>query len=193
MKRFLVIVVCAVLFYFGCARVQVEAPKEPIKVDISMRLDIYQHVIQDIDAIENLVSGDPAKTGPGDDSSFLPLFVKSAYAQDELSQEVEQAALRRRERYNQITAWGAQGIIGENHRGLLEIRDRAKGGTAVQNVVQEENQDRMSIYGSIAEKNGITVQEVQSIYSQKLQEKVPGGTPIEVYNKTTGGYEWRVR
>jgi len=25
----------------GCARVSVQAPKDPIKVDISMRLDIY--------------------------------------------------------------------------------------------------------------------------------------------------------
>jgi len=31
----------------GCAKVQVQAPKEPIKVDISMRLDVYQHVEKD--------------------------------------------------------------------------------------------------------------------------------------------------
>jgi hypothetical protein len=46
----------------GCARVRVEAPKEAIKLDISMRLDIYQHVAKDIDAIEDIVSGSGGKT-----------------------------------------------------------------------------------------------------------------------------------
>ena len=42
---------CAVVIGLGCARVRVEAPKEAIKVDISMRLDVYQHVQKDIDEI----------------------------------------------------------------------------------------------------------------------------------------------
>ena len=41
----------------GCASVQVNAPKEPIKMDISMRLDVYQHVVKDIDDIESIVAG----------------------------------------------------------------------------------------------------------------------------------------
>ena len=185
------ITVCSMLILFGCASVQVKAPKEPIKVDISMRLDIYQHVIEDINEIESLVSGGAEKVVPGDDSSFLPLFVKNAYAQGELSGEVEEAALRRKGRYAQITSLEEQGIAGENHRGLLEIKDRAQSNSSVQETVQQENQDRMVIYRAIAEKNSIMVQEVQSIYSQKLQEGAPGGTPIEVYNKATGDYEWQ--
>ena len=81
----------------GCARVRVEAPKEPIKVDISMRLDIYQHVEKDIDAIENIVSGPPGEQKAADKGkqSFLSYFLETAFAEGSLSPEVEKAALRR--------------------------------------------------------------------------------------------------
>ncbi|MDP2911312.1 MAG: hypothetical protein Q8N76_03140, partial [Candidatus Omnitrophota bacterium] len=55
------IVSIALVAFLGCARVRVEAPKDPIKLDISMRLDIYQHVAKDIDAIEGIVSGNETK------------------------------------------------------------------------------------------------------------------------------------
>jgi hypothetical protein len=95
MKIFILMFV-GLMAWVGCARVQVRAPKDPIKLDISMRLDVYQHVEKDIDAIENIVSG-------SGDQGFLDVFVKEAYAADELSPEVEQAALRRRDRRAGLT------------------------------------------------------------------------------------------
>ena len=59
----------------GCASVQVQAPKDPIKMDISMRLDVYQHVSKDIDNIESIV-GSKAMAWLGD------LFVTTAYADE---------------------------------------------------------------------------------------------------------------
>ncbi len=91
MKRFWIILVVLVAF-FGCARVRVEAPKDPIKLDISMRLDIYQHVAKDIDAIENIVSGKEQKLPAGKNGSMLSAFVKDAYAEDSLGPDVEKAA-----------------------------------------------------------------------------------------------------
>ncbi len=70
MKKFWVILGVLVVF-FGCARVRVEAPKEAIKLDISMRLDIYQHVTKDIDAIEDIVSGGSSKPLSGEKGSML--------------------------------------------------------------------------------------------------------------------------
>ena len=93
---FVVLAFAFFLFSFmACARVRVEAPKDPIKVDISMRLDIYQHVQTDINQIENIVSGAQEKPKPKDGQSLLDHFIHSAYAQEGLSPEVEQAALRR--------------------------------------------------------------------------------------------------
>ena len=43
----------------GCAHIKMEAPKEPIKLDVSMRLDVYQHVENDINQIENTINAPP--------------------------------------------------------------------------------------------------------------------------------------
>jgi len=160
----------------GCARVSVQAPKDPIKVDISMRLDIYQHVQNDIDEIENMVTGSAGSSkGP---RSFLRNFlVTEAYADEGLSPEVRQAALRRKERYSELVALEEQGIIGENKSGLIEVR---KVGAKIAFPITEENNDRMIIYQAVAEKNGSPVGEVQKIYAKRLQSHAPSGTPIEI-------------
>jgi uncharacterized protein YdbL (DUF1318 family) len=191
--RIALLVVLSLFFSLGCARVRVEAPKEPIKVDISMRLDIYQHVEKDINAIEDIVSGAPspapAKVAP---QSFLNLFLDSAFAADgSLSPEVEQAALRRRDRLGDLNAQESKGIIGENKSALVEIRASAEATT--ESLVRSENSDRMIIYKSIAEKNGTSVEEVQKLYAKKLQENAPSGTPIEAYNASTGKYSWSIK
>jgi len=163
MKKFWVMVGVLVVF-FGCARVRVEAPKDPIKLDISMRLDIYQHVAKDIDDIENIVSGQKG--------SMLDIFVKEAYAETLLAPEVEQAAYSRRDRKPQLDSLEASGTVVENQLGLVEIKGSED--PSVKTLVDAENADRMVIYKAIAAKNGVSVEEVQEIYAKKIQEKMSG-------------------
>ncbi len=191
--RVILIFVFCILNFVGCARVRIEAPKEPIKVDISMRLDIYQHIQKDIDTIENIVSGSKEKTKSKDNQSLLNYFILSAYAQEGLSQEVEQAALRRKERYSELISWQEKGIIGENKLGLLEIRNSRSTDTSLEQLVKAENNDRMIIYNSLAKKNNTSVEEVQKLYANRLQKDTPLGTPIEVLNEATGVYEWKIK
>ena len=167
----------------GCARVSVQAPKEPIKVDISMRLDIYQHIAKDIDDIENMVSGGEAPSG-GDSKgkgpqSSLNLFLTDAYADDGLEPKVEAAVMRRKDRRGNIASLQAEGIFGENKLGLLEVRRGYKEVWKLTSPIEEENRDRMIIYEAIAKKNGSSVGEVQKIYAKRLQADAPAGTPIE--------------
>ena len=187
MKKFWIVFIVLVAF-FGCARVRVEAPKDPIKLDISMRLDIYQHVAKDIDAIENIVSGNESKPASGNKGSMLDMFVKDAYAQDSLAPEVEKAAYSRRDRRPQLVSLEQTGLVGENRLGMVEIR-----GNADRALIDAENSDRMVIYMAIAAKNGISVEEVQKIYAKKLQDAASPGTPIEALNESTGQYEWKVK
>ena len=175
----------ALIMALGCARVMVETPKEPIKVDISMRLDVYQHIAKDIDAIEGIVSGE-AKTS-SDKESLLNLFVACAYAKD-LSPEVEDAALRRRDRRAEISSWQEEGVVGENRSGFLEIRNAAQADSALRQLVEAENNDRMVIYQAVAEKNGVGVKDIQKIYAKRLQDDAPAGTPIEIINQS-GNYQ----
>lgn len=173
-------------FGLGCARVSVQAPKEPIKVDISMRLDIYQHIESDIDKIENMVTGEKGK-GP---QSFLNLGVTEAYADEGLSPDVQAAALRRKERRADLSALQAQGILGENRSGLVELR---KVGASISFPINDENKDRMIIYRAVAEKNGTSIEEVQKLYAKRLQADAVSGTPIEVYNSSKGAYDWIIK
>ena len=185
------ILMLGVIFSLGCARVMVQAPKEPIKVDISMRLDVYQHIQNDIDDIESIVSGSKEKVNSSDKESLLDYLICDVYAQGILNPEVEDAALRRRDRHSEIISWQGQRVIGENRLGLLEVRDPQSADASLKELIRQENTDRMIIYQAVAEKNNTPVQEVQEIYAKRLQGDAPSGTPIEVLNEATGAYEWR--
>jgi len=173
MKKYLGLAII-LFFSLGCARVRVEAPKEPIKVDISMRLDVYQHVAKDIEAIEGIVSGKST-----DKHGFLTVFIDEAYAQEGLSPQVEQAALRRKDRLQELSSWEAKGVLGETNNGLLQIRNNQESNFRVGEILNEENRDRMEIYEALAAKNGTSVKDVQKLYAKRLQADAPSGTPIE--------------
>ncbi|MEW6076031.1 MAG: DUF1318 domain-containing protein [Candidatus Omnitrophota bacterium] len=192
MKKML-IAAMGVFLLFGCARVRVEGAKEPIKVDISMRLDIYQHVAKDIDAIESIVSGETQPSSKANTQSLMRYLVGSAYAQEVLDADVEKAALRRKDRKSALEAWQKQGIIGENSKGLVEMRKPGFTDPPVEPLIAAENKDRMVIYTAIAGKNGISVAEVQKMYAKRLQEDAPSGTPIEVFNSARNDYEWKIK
>lgn len=186
--RFFLILLLVISFSSGCARMQVGGTKEPIKLDISMRLDIYQHVEKDIDAIESIVSGAKENKKAAEKQSFLGILVSEAYAQEGLSPEVEQAALRRKDRLAELSSWQAKGIIGENKNALVEIKIPQGADSPVNKIVAEENADRMIIYQSIAKKNGTSVEEVQRLYAKRLQAAAPSGTAVE-----TADGEWKVK
>jgi uncharacterized protein YdbL (DUF1318 family) len=194
MKRIL-IGLCAgsvsvvVLAGVGCARVRVEAPKDPIKVDVTMRLDIYQHIEKDIDDIESLVNdqAQKQKAGVAGPQSLLQMILPEAYAQEGLGSEVEEAARRRGSRKGMVEALLSQGVLGENASGLLDIRATERADAVAQEMVTAENADRVIIYKAIAKKNGSTLAEVEKLYAQKLQALAPAGSPVET------GKGWEIK
>ncbi len=187
MKKIIIMTAGILAIGLGCARVRVEAPKEPIKVDISMRLDIYQHVSKEIDDIESIVSGSKDK------GSLLGIFISNAYAQEGLNSDVESAALRRRDRRSDLVVLQQKGIVGENKSGLVEIRPGQSADAAASALVQQENSDRMVIYRSISAKNGASLDEVEKMYAKRLQSDAPSGTPVETLNAQGSAYEWKIK
>jgi len=193
MTKNILIVMLGVVFCLGCARVRVEGSKEPIKVDISMRLDVYQHVQKDISAIEDIVSGSGGSTQPADKQSLLDYFVSRAYAQEELDPQVEQAALRRKARRDEIASWQEKRVIGEDRAGLLQVRIPEASNPSLEQLVEAENADRMTIYNALAKKNQTSVEAIQGLYAERLQKDAPPGTPVEVVNAASGTYEWLLK
>lgn len=175
-------IVVSLFFLLGCARVSLESNK-PIKVDVTMRLDIYQHVTQDVQSIEDMVSS-PKR-------SMLEFGVAEAYAQEEgdLPSDVKAAIDRRKARKEELNASEAKGIIGENAKGLVEIRDASLAGAGDSSLVSGENTDRRAIYEYVAQKNGATYEETAKISSSRIQSDAPSGTPIEV-SDGAGGSKW---
>ncbi|MCM8763650.1 MAG: YdbL family protein [Candidatus Omnitrophica bacterium] len=183
-----------VIFIFGCASVAVKAPKEPIKIDITMRLDIYQHVQKDINMIEDMISGGSSKTDKIKNETKSSFFLGVAFAEEEfLTPEVAEAVSRRRSRTEQLNSLKREGIIGENRLGLLVIRETGKADNNLGNLIKDEINDRMIIYKAIANKNNISIEEVQKLYSGRLQKDSPSGTPIEIFNASKGSYEWSIK
>jgi len=191
---FLGLACVSLLILLGCARLAVEAPKEPIKVDISMRLDIYQHIEKDINAIEDIVSGQKEVPAPvKDNQSLLDSLIACAYAQEGLSPEVERAAMYRKDTRPELSSWEAKGVVGENRLGLVQLIKSQEAGPQVQELIKQENANRMVIYEAVAKKNNSTIEEVQKLYAVRLQKDAPAGTPVEVFNEATGTSEWKVK
>jgi uncharacterized protein YdbL (DUF1318 family) len=191
--RIFLILLLALVVSLGCARVKVEAPEKPIKIDITMRIDVYQHVVKDLNSIEDMVSGSKQEPSPKpNQKGELNLFVTCAFAQEGLGPEVQAAVNNRIKRRSLLADRQAKGVIGENRMGLVEIRNPAAADATAQQLVRDENNDRMTIYKSVAEKNGAPLRGTQEANAARLQQDAPAGTPIEVVNEA-GASEWRVK
>ena len=123
-------------------------------------------------------------------------FVNSAYAQEGVL-EVSTASIRAlktaiKKRFPKLIPYFQKGIIGENNRGLLEIKSwqgvslakRAK----VKQLVEAENKDRTNLYQEVAKNMGIDPSQlgkVQKIFAKQWQKTAPSGTWIQ-----TGDGKW---
>ena len=102
----------------GCKAPSVNlSTSEPIKVDINMRLDVYQYSSP---ASKKPAQGPPAAQTP---------------------------EARRRNRMADIQQFKNERLVGEGHEGLLVIRSKPEGdyGDYVRVTVEEENADRMDL------------------------------------------------
>lgn len=160
----------------GCATVEVKAPKEPIKMDIAMRLDVYQHVVKDVEDIESIVEGRP---GPAQTlaSAFGRFWVGTAHADEGIGSDATEAAYRRRDRRAELIALEVRGTLGEANNALVTAR--ASGDANAQALMSAENADRMIIYRAIAAKNGSSVQDVQKVYAERIREGLPAGAHFQ--------------
>lgn len=171
----------------GCARVSLDT-KKPIQVDVKMRVDIYQHVAQDVANIEDLISSEPK----GKQVSFFFLGEREAWAETDEEEgypaDVLRAIERRKARRNELVRWEQRGVIGENRIGKVELADPAFSDKDVIRLMNEENEDRSIIYSYVAEKNLAGVEETGRVFAQRIQADAPPGTSIQ-----SSSGEWTIR
>ena len=121
------------------------------------------------------------------------LFGAPVHAQDVLSPEVSNPAIRRiidsrAGRLDEIDSFKSDGVIGENNRGLLEIRSldavsdlRAR--ATVQRLVKDENADREQLYREIASATGVDpgqIPRIQETYAATIRSQSRPGAWIQM-------------
>ncbi len=134
---------------------------EPLKVDLTMRLDVYQYRGEE----------------PGN--------------QEEL-ESVSEAVERQRNRMAEIQELKNNRIIGEDHRGLLNLRQTPAGdwGNYVKRTVEAENTDRMLLLRNEAKESNRALHEVQAEAWRIRADQSFKGEWIEVPGKAPGTFDW---
>ncbi len=127
----------------GCSpTVQINTP-EPLKVDISMKIDVY----------------DKGKS-------------EVAVAQRRLGEE-EMTVMRQRDlRSGEIWSMKNDGAAAENERGYLEARPKTGWKVDyVNGLVAEENRDRRILYEAEAKNGGIPLASVEAMAGKRLRQQ----------------------
>ncbi|MEM7816651.1 MAG: DUF1318 domain-containing protein [Candidatus Aenigmatarchaeota archaeon] len=174
-----------ILVILGCAKVSLQT-SQPIKVDINMRVDVYQHVVKDVESIEDEIYSSKNK-------QFNFIFgLKTVYAQD-YSFEVSSAIERRKQRISKIEEYFRKGYIGEDKDAYLVIlaKDLDDGlKNEIESIIEEENKDRDIIYQATAKKNNVDITEVRKVFFEDHYRRAENGWWFEVYNSKEKIYKW---
>ncbi|MEO6847105.1 MAG: DUF1318 domain-containing protein [Chthoniobacterales bacterium] len=160
---------CAAFFLFGCKNVPVDlTTSSPLKVDIDMRLDVYNH-------------NPTTNTNPSPEK-------KTESTAGSSSPEA-----RRRNRLADIQTMKNNRIVGEGHDGLLAIRNDVPGeyGEYVHEVVREENNDRTEQMKQLAEEQKVSLADIQKKQGELWRDRAFKGELIEVpVDKNASSYKW---
>ncbi len=138
---------------------------QPIKVDLAMKLDVYQH-------------------GP-------PVAEKKPAATTGASTTAE-IQDRRRLRLGELQPLKNSRLVGENHLGLLEVRNPPEGeyGAYLRTTVAAENKDRAALMEATAASQKIALADVQKQQAEIAQHNAFNGEWIET-TKPDGSFVWR--
>ncbi len=142
-------------------KVNLSSP-EPIKVDVSMRLDVYQY------------KGD--EPGKKDDAEV----------------SYEEALQRQRNRMAEVQKLKDNRFVGEDHRGLLHLREKPAGdwGDYVERTVNMENEDRTLLMRREAKDSNRALHEVQDEQWKRRTTASYPGEWVELPGENASTYRW---
>jgi len=143
----------AALALSGCTSIPIDVgTKDPVKVDIAMKVDVYQHADPN----------GPKKTAP--------------------QPAPTDAAKSRRNRMGEIQVLKNSRLVGESHAGALEIRTLPPGeyGDYVKTTVDAENSDRGRLIEKLAKEKNIPVSQAERQQAELFQKGAFVGEWVEV-------------
>jgi len=119
-------------------------------------------------------------------------FSGDAPKDTEKAKTLAEASERMRNRSSEIQELKNNRILGEDHRGLVHLREvpGGKWGDRVKQVVVEENDDRMLVMRDQAQKSNRTLMEVQQEQWKLRTARAYKGEWIEVAGEKEGTFKW---
>lgn len=180
-----IIMLMCIVSLGGCAKLQLET-QEPVRVDINMRVDVYQHVVKDVESIEDEIFGNSSQQF---NSVF---FLQDVYAAD-YADDVTLAIERRKSRISSLEGYLEKGYIGENRYAdlqMLEGRVPQELRGQLQKLLAEENKDRATIYEAVAQERGVQLSEVRKVFFKDHYDRAPAGYWFEVFEQGQGRFTW---
>jgi uncharacterized protein YdbL (DUF1318 family) len=152
----------------GCGGfpIHLSTPK-PLEVDVSMRVDIFQHARQ--------TAGDDTREQPSEPEATAKETIES----------------RRRDRMPEIQRFKNSRIVGENHYGLLTIREPPPGpyGERVKQAVDDENDDRKALMKTLAAEHRVALSRIEADQAALWRERAFAGEWIE-QQQADGTWQW---
>lgn len=107
---------------------------------------------------------------------FLCLVLCTIAAPAVHAQSAGQLRQRMAQRLSQVDELKAKGAVGENNRGLLEVRD---GGGNAASVVADENRDREAVYALIAKETGSNAEAVGRARAKQIAAASKAGVWVQ--------------
>ena len=115
---------------------------------------------------------------------MLPALVQAAqYDIKEMTPEIQQALQNRQLRYDELQRLKAQGILGENAEGYVEVLKNAV--LEANSIAAAENKNRRVIYNAIVQQNNLPpsgIDPVQAAFADVQREKARPGDFIQSSN-----------
>jgi uncharacterized protein len=106
-------------------------------------------------------------------------FAEAKYSIKKMTPDVQQALDQRRDRFDQLRQLKSTGALGENNRGYVEV---LKNEGPAQSIASAENNDRRTIFQTIAEQNGLqgALATIEAVFAQVQRDKADAGDQIQM-------------
>lgn len=142
----------------------------------------------------NVGTPEPIKIDPVEIRMRVDVYQHDGAAptEDEEARDEAAAVERQRNRMAEIQELKNNRFVGENHRGLLTLRDLPSGdyGDYVRKTVDAENEDRLFLMRAEAKRRDLLLTEIQAEQWRARTRDSFKGEWIEVAGEKEGSYEW---
>jgi uncharacterized protein YdbL (DUF1318 family) len=107
------------------------------------------------------------------------VLAAGAYDIKQMTPQVQSALDGRKQRFAQLKSLKAQGVLGENNRGYVEVLGAAADARA---LADDENRDRKAIYEAIVVQNNLgkgALATVEGVFAEVQRQKASAGDRIQ--------------